>query len=131
MLPEKLSTELTSLNEGEDRVGDGRRDGLRAATGALRPSDVYGAAVHNKAKLAYDSVSVGLEGRPVLAGEGGVDRRVCRSSSSRRTRVAQTLRELRHEQGALDLETIEPRAIFEDDTIVDLRRPAAEPGARS
>jgi exoribonuclease-2 len=35
--------------------------------------------------------------------------------------VAATLKELRHEHGALDLETIEPKAVFEDDTIVDVR----------
>ena len=35
--------------------------------------------------------------------------------------IAQALRTRRHEQGALDLETIEPRAIFADDAIVDLR----------
>ena len=54
MLPEKLSTDLTSLNPDEDRLAvviefvvDGG--------GAPHGTDVYRALVHNKAKLAYDA----------------------------------------------------------------------------
>ena len=36
-------------------------------------------------------------------------------------RVAQQLRELRREQGALELETIQPRAVFDGETVVDLK----------
>src|SRR5262245_32628843 len=61
MLPERLSTDLTSLNEGADRLAlvvemDVAKDG------SLARSDIYRAAVHNQAQLAYDSVSVGLVG---------------------------------------------------------------------
>jgi predicted membrane-bound spermidine synthase len=35
--------------------------------------------------------------------------------------VAQKLKQLRHERGALELETIEPRAVFDGDIVVDLR----------
>src|SRR3954453_23057083 len=35
--------------------------------------------------------------------------------------VADTMRELRHEHGALDLETIEARAVMKDGHVVDLR----------
>jgi exoribonuclease-2 len=117
MLPEKLSTSLTSLNEGEERVAvvvemDVEEDG------GLARSDLYRAAVHNKAKLAYDSVSVGLEGGdfPDAASKppGVVEQLRIQD------RAAQALRARRYEQGALDLETIEPRAVFADDTVVDL-----------
>ncbi len=118
MLPEKLSTDLTSLNEGEDRLAVVIEMAL-AKDGALQASDVYRAAVRNKAKLAYDSVSVGLEGGafPEKAQSvAGVPEQLRIQDT-----VAQTLRSRRHEQGALDLETIEPRAVFADDAIVDLR----------
>src|SRR5258708_23872848 len=63
MLPERLSTDLTSLNEDQDRiavVGDMVFEG----EGALVSSDVYRARVRNRAKLAYRSVGAWLEGAP-------------------------------------------------------------------
>ena len=117
MLPEKLSTDLTSLGEGEDRLAlvvEMTIDG----DGAIQGSDVYRASVRNRAKLAYDSVSVGLEGGefPEKArAVSGVPEQLRLQDG-----VAQKLKTRRHEQGALDLETIEPRAVFADDAIVDL-----------
>jgi exoribonuclease-2 len=35
--------------------------------------------------------------------------------------VTQSLNELRHEHGSLDLETIEPKAVFDNDTLIDVR----------
>ncbi|MGH9400370.1 MAG: RNB domain-containing ribonuclease [Thermoanaerobaculia bacterium] len=118
MLPEKLSTNWTSLNENEDRVAM-VVEMVFEKLGQLRSSDVYRAAVRNKAQLAYDSVSMGLtDGRswPAKAAAGaGVPEQL-----QLQDRAAQALKELRHEHGALDLETIEPKAVFEDDTIVDV-----------
>ena len=119
MLPERLSTDLTSLNEMEDRLaivvemtvtGDGR----------IADSDVYRAAVRNHAKLAYDGVGAWLEGRApapaALERVRGLDDRL-----RVQDRVAQALRSLRHEHGALSLRTIEPRAVFDGDRLSDLR----------
>ena len=117
MLPEKLSTDLTSLNEGEDRLAV-VVEMTFVKDGALQGSDVYRAAVHNKAKLAYDSVSVGLEGGVFPAKAQSVAD--VPEQLKIQDAVAQALRSRRHEQGALDFETIEPRAVFADDTIVDL-----------
>jgi len=118
MLPERLSTDLTSLNEGEDRLAV-----VVAMTfdpnGTLKASEVYRAAVRNKAKLAYDSVSVGLVGGAMpekAEAVAGVPEQLRMQDA-----IAQVLRTRRHEQGALDLETIEPKAVFDDDAIVDLR----------
>jgi exoribonuclease R len=61
MLPEKLSTDWTSLNEAEDRLAVVVEMSFRPDA-TLDASDVYRAAVRNKAKLAYDAVSVGLTG---------------------------------------------------------------------
>jgi exoribonuclease-2 len=120
MLPEKLSTDFTSLNGGQDRlaivvemtVGEG---------GEVQGSDVYPAAVFNRAKLAYDSVSAWLEGNgpapDAVTRLGGMDGQL-----RVQDRVAQALRKARFEQGALDLETIQPRALFEGDRVVALRQ---------
>jgi len=60
MLPERLSTDLTSLNEGEDRFAVVIEFDV-AADGALGKASVYRALVHNRAKLVYDAVGLWLE----------------------------------------------------------------------
>src|SRR5580704_3522068 len=61
MLPEKLSTDLTSLGEGEERVAM-VVDMVVTADGKVTESEVYRAIVKNQAKLAYDSVAAWLDG---------------------------------------------------------------------
>lgn len=117
MLPEKLSTDLTSLNEGEDRLAIVVEMTCEKG-GEIRAAEVYRAAVRNNVKLAYDAVSVGLEGgefpEKARAVPGVIEQLRMQDA------VAQALRGRREEEGALDLETIEPKAIFADDAIVDL-----------
>src|SRR3954462_14678517 len=60
MLPERLSTNLTSLNEGEDRLAVVVQFDV-ASDGALGNQLVYRALVHNKAKLTYEDVGLWLE----------------------------------------------------------------------
>src|SRR5205085_12309235 len=59
MLPERLSTELTSLNEGEDRLAMVVEFAV-GADGSLGSASVYRALVHNHAKLTYESVGAWL-----------------------------------------------------------------------
>ncbi len=61
MLPERLSTDLTSLSEGEDRLAIAIKMAI-AADGSVAGSDVYRALVRNRAKLAYRSVAAWLDG---------------------------------------------------------------------
>ena len=61
MLPEKLSTNLTSLNFNEDRLAV-VVEMVIGADGSLQDSDIYRARVRNHAKLAYNSVAAWLEG---------------------------------------------------------------------
>ena len=56
MLPEKLSTGLTSLNQDEERLAI-VMEMVVAADGAVTQSEVGRARVLNRAKLAYDSVA--------------------------------------------------------------------------
>ena len=62
MLPERLSTDLTSLGEGEDRLALVIEMGV-AADGSIQESQVYRALVKNHAKLAYRSVAAWLDGK--------------------------------------------------------------------
>ncbi len=122
MLPERLSTDLTSLSEGAERVAIVVEMTVDEG-GAVGGSDVYRATVVNKAKLAYDSVSKGLDGN----GAGRMPEKVRRTAGLEsqlrlQDRVAQKMRELRHSHGALEFETIEPRALIKDGDVVDLVR---------
>jgi len=119
MLPLVLSTDLTSLNEDEDRLAI-VIEMVVNQDGSLGSSDIYPAWVLNHAKLTYHSVAAWLDGREPAPGRvatvAGLDEQL-----RIQDRVAQTLRTVRHVHGALSLETIEPRAVFEDDTLTDLR----------
>src|ERR1700736_5950746 len=61
MLPERLSTDLTSLGEGQERLAI-VIEMVIGADGAVVASDIYRATVINHAKLAYNSVAAWLEG---------------------------------------------------------------------
>jgi exoribonuclease R len=121
MLPERLSTDLTSLNPGEDRgavvvemdVGPG---------GAVVRHDVYRALVRSRAKLAYDAVGSWLEGGtdlpPEVAAVPGLEEQVRLQDEA-----ARRLRALRRRHGLLDLDTIEARPVVAGDKVIDLEVP--------
>lgn len=119
MLPAKLSYDLTSLGEDAERLAVVVELVVRG-DGALQSSDVYRGRVLNHAKLAYDSVAARLEGRGPAPGLGARVRGLDGQLRLQDT-VAQALRTVRREHGALQLQTSEPRAVFEDDVMADLR----------
>ena len=117
MLPEKLSTDLTSLGEGEKRLAI-VVEMVVGVDGAVNESVVYRALVLNRAKLAYNSVAAWLDGTeppPKLAAVRGLDEQL-----RTQDRVAQAMKSLRHRRGALSLETIQTRAVFNGDVLADL-----------
>ena len=117
MLPEKLSTDLTSLNQGSDRLAM-VIEMVIAGDGSLQGSDLYAATVRNHARLAYNSVAGWLEGKgPMPPGIGTVDD--LDTNLRLQDGVAQKLKAFRHVHGALDLETIEGRVVFDGDELKD------------
>jgi ribonuclease R len=118
MLPEKLSTDLTSLGQGVDRRAMVVEMVVRP-DGSLAASDVYRALVRNRAKLAYNGVAAWLDGTALAPAPSfavtGIDEQL-----RVQDRVAQQLRKLRYEHGALTLETLEARAVFEGGALSDL-----------
>jgi exoribonuclease-2 len=119
MLPEKLSTNLTSLNEHEDRLAIIMEANI-AIDGTQKHYAIYRGYVNNKAKLAYNSVSTWLDG---IAPPPKQIEQIPELDEQIRLqdKIAGILRQYRHQKGALTLQTIEPYAIFEGPTIVDLK----------
>lgn len=120
MLPEKLSTDLTSLNPGEVRSAT-VTEMVFKPDGTMVRSSIQRARVHNKAKLAYDAVSAWLDGKGPLPGAAA---RVPGMEQQLRTQhsVAQQLRAMRREKGSLEFQTFQPRAVFEGEQVVDIRQ---------
>ena len=115
MLPDRLSTNLTSLNFNEDRPVM-VIEMVIGADGSLLASDIYRARVRNHAKLAYNSVAAWLEGRgtapEAIAAVNRLDENL-----RIQDKTAQSMRNLRHLHGALSLETVEARAVFDGNEI--------------
>ena len=126
MLPLRLSTDLTSLNEQVDRAAivvefevDLRATGA-ARPGAVAEPQVYRALVRNHAQLTYDGVAAWLDGRaaapPKVAGVPGLEAQL-----RQQDRAGAALREARRARGALGLKTVESRPVFTDGVLTDLR----------
>lgn len=118
MLPLPLSTDLTSLNQDQDRVAI-VADMVVDADGSLAESNLYRALVRNHAKLAYRSLAEWLEGE-APAPQGIAEVPGLAENLRLQDRVAQRLMDLRHRHGALSIETIEPRAVFDGEELSHL-----------
>ena len=118
MLPEKLSTNLTSLNFNEPRLAL-VTEIVIGSSGDVQGSTIYRARVLNKAKLAYDAVSSWLIGNappPLgISSVPGMDTQI-----KNQDQIAQKLRAKRHEAGSLQLEIFQPKAIFEGERIIGI-----------
>lgn len=119
MLPEVLSTDLTSLHEGQERLAL-VVDMVVQADGTVSASDIYRAAVLNRAKLTYDHVSAWLDGAapppPQAASVPELERQVRLHDA-----LAAQLRQWRQSRGALNVKTVSARPVFEGGRLVDLR----------
>jgi exoribonuclease-2 len=118
MLPEVLSTNRTSLLEdGRPRLAVVTEYVVRV-DGSLEDAKtaVYVAQVLNRAKLVYETAGAWLEGEGAPPRGGAVIAEQLKLQDE----AAARLRDLRHEHGALDFETIEARPVMKDGEIVDL-----------
>jgi len=115
MLPEKLSTNLTSLNLNAERPAI-IVELVIGADGSLQDSDIYRAIVRNHAKLAYHSVAAWLEGNGTVP-EGVAAVKGLDDNLRWQDRAAQSMKNFRHVHGALSLETVEAKPVFDGNKI--------------
>ena len=105
MLPNKLSTGASSLLPDVDRPAVVTEFAINA-NGALNASNVYRALVRNQAQLTYNAIGAWLEGT------GAAPPKVAASAELQaqlklQDEVAQALKKLRFEHGALNIDTAE------------------------
>jgi exoribonuclease-2 len=119
MLPEELSTDRTSL------VGDADRSAIVievvvATDGSVETSNVFRAMVHNYAKLSYEAIGSWLDSN------GEVPAAIANAPAMQeqirlQLETSMRLRELRREQGALELETIQVTPVLNNTgQVIDL-----------
>ena len=119
MLPEELSTDKTSLLAGTDHEAI-VIDFVVADDGSTQTRDIYPALLRNYAKLSYEVVGKWLDddgATPVeISRVPGLEEQI-----RLQLEAANRLRELRKEQGAIELETIQATPVTDEHgTVVDL-----------
>ena len=128
MLPEELSTGLTSLNPGEDRLAI-VTEMVLAPDGVMKSTNIYRALLNNHAKLSYEDVGAWLDGKtgvpPTVAAVPGLEAQIRLQFES-----AKDLAELRKQHGALELGTIQTSPVVDDDGKVMELAVVAQSGAR-
>ncbi len=112
MLPEKLSTDLTSLVEGEDRLVVVTEMTI-TGDGSVESADFYRAIIQNKAKLSYEGIGDWLDGKSgppkMVKSLPGLETQIRLQSEA-----AERLIEFRKKLGAIDLGTIQAVPVTND-----------------
>jgi ribonuclease R len=118
MLPDRLSKNLSSLPQGQDRLAIVSEFTV-LPNGVVRPGGICRALVRNKAKLVYEQVAEWLEGTGSMpagiAAVEGMEEQIWLQD-----KAAQRLGKYRMGQGALELESLEARAVIKDDKVLGL-----------
>jgi exoribonuclease-2 len=118
MIPEELSTGITSLLENQDRLAI-VIEFVVDSSGSIQSSDLYRAVVRNKAQLRYNSLGAWLEAADDPPGKVK-DSSDLQQQLKRQDEVAQRLKEQRHKHGALNLQTDEVHPLILNGQVVDV-----------
>jgi len=118
MLPEDLSTGLTSLNENSDRLSI-VIEAIVSPTGVVSSGAVYRALTRNHAQLTYNGVGPWLEGAtpapPKVAASPDLQAQL-----KLQDEAARLLLDERHKLGALSLDRAEAEAVITDGKVSGL-----------
>jgi VacB/RNase II family 3'-5' exoribonuclease len=118
MIPEELSTGISSLLENQDRFAVVAEFVVDSA-GTLKSSDVYRAILCNKAQLQYNSLAAWLEGKSPAPAKVAASAEL-QEQLKLQDEVAQRLRGRRYQNGALNLQTDEVQPLVLNDQVVDV-----------
>jgi VacB/RNase II family 3'-5' exoribonuclease len=120
MLPDDLSTDLTSLNEHADRLSVVVELTV-AVDGSVQDGAAYRAIVRNAAQLAYSSVGPWLEGHAEAPAKLAASQDL-QAQLRLQDEAAQKLRVQRHRLGALDLDRSESEAVIADGHVTGIQQ---------
>jgi exoribonuclease-2 len=112
MLPERLSTDLTSLNEASDRLSM-VVEMVVAGDGSIASGNIYRALVRNQAQLTYNGVGPWLEGKAAAPAKVQASPNL-QAQLKMQDEAAQSLRQARYRLGALNFERTEPEVVITD-----------------
>jgi exoribonuclease-2 len=118
MLPERLSTDLTSLNENQDRAAV-VMEFVVAADGSVGAHRVYRAMVRNRAQLAYNAVGAWLEGTAAPPPKVAASREL-QAQFKLQDEAARALREARHRLGALTFDRTEAMPMISNGNVTQI-----------
>jgi len=111
MLPEQLSTDLTSLSEGEDRAAV-VIEYVVGSDGCIGRHSVYPATVRNRARLTYNAMGPWLENAGEIQAAAEIQQQLHLQDEA-----AQALRQARDRMGALTFDRKEVEPVFENGQI--------------
>ncbi len=118
MLPNELSTGASSLLPGVDRPAV-VTEFVVNSSGSITSSNVYRAIVRNKAQLTYGAVGAWLDGTGVAPAKVAASSDL-QAQLKLQDEVAQMLRKLRYENGALNIDTAEVNPVLLNQQVVDV-----------
>jgi exoribonuclease-2 len=118
MLPEQLSTDLTSLNQDADRLAV-VVDFVVAPDGSVTSGGVYRALVRNRAQLTYNGVGPWLEGTSAAPPKVATSADLA-AQLKLQDEAAQILFQERQRVGALNIDRVEAEAIISDGQVAGI-----------
>jgi exoribonuclease-2 len=120
MLPEQLSTGTTSLLEVDGKLCV-VTEFVVNGKGEVVKHDIYRAVVINKAQLTYNATGAWLEGRGPAPAKVAASEEL-QAQLKLQDEVAQSLKNERHQRGALNIETAELHPVMLNDKVIELQR---------
>lgn len=125
MLPEQLSTGVSSLLEEQDRMAM-VIEFVAHEDGTVSGDAVYPAIVRNKAQLTYNAVGAWLEGSAAPPAKVAASAEL-QAQLKLQNEVAQALKKQRFEHGALNIESDEVQPVLVNQQVVDLQKEERNP----
>ncbi len=118
MLPEELSTDLTSLNENADRFAV-VIEFLVKPDGAVASPNIYRALVRNHAQLTYSRVGAWLDGDGAIPDKAAANPQL-KAQLELQNEAAKALRKFRNEHGAIAFDRPEAEPVMKNGQVTGL-----------